>query len=140
VQLSVVVHKDDDRFRLVGTVTSRLELDCSRCVEPLTVPVNASFDLKFLPQALADDRDVDPDKDPSTSFYSDDRIDLGQIVREQCYLALPMKPLCRPDCKGLCPVCGTNLNSERCDCNPQWVDPRLAGLQALVSPRKNDDA
>jgi uncharacterized protein len=61
------------------------------------------------------------------------------MVREQCYLAIPMKPLCRPDCQGLCPVCGTNLNIERCQCNPQWQDPRLAVLQTLV-PRTNDDA
>ena len=51
-----------------------------------------------------------------------------------------MKPLCRPDCQGLCAMCGTNLNVERCSCEPRWVDPRLAVLQALVSPRTNDDA
>jgi uncharacterized protein len=140
VRLSATVHKDDTRFRVEGRLHTQLELDCSRCVEPLVVPVDTAFDLRFLPQTLADDREVDPDKDPSTTFYSDDRIDLGQIVREQCYLTLPMKPLCRPDCKGLCPMCGTNLNTERCDCDPRWVDPRLAGLQALISPRTNDDA
>ncbi len=62
------------------------------------------------------------------------------MVQEQCYLTLPMKPLCRTDCQGLCSMCGTNLNAERCSCEPRWVDPRLAALQALVSPRTNDDA
>lgn len=140
VRLELTLHKHDDQYRLAGRVTSRLEVACSRCLEPFQVPVDATIDLRYLPQALAGDRDQDPNDDPSTAFYADDRIDLGQLVREQCYLTLPMKPLCRVDCRGLCAVCGTNLNVERCSCAPQWVDPRLAGLQALVSSRTNDDA
>ena len=53
-------------------------------------------------------------------------------MREQFYLALPMKPLCREDCKGLCPQCGTNLNTGTCECRPEWEDPRLAALKALI--------
>ena len=52
-------------------------------------------------------------------------------MREQFYLALPMKPLCGDDCKGLCPVCGTNLNRGTCDCKRDWEDPRLAALKTL---------
>lgn len=135
-----VLHKDKDRYRLVGTVVTRLEVPCSRCLETFEVPVDAAFDFRYLPQALAGSRDEDPDHDPATTYYKDDTLDLAQLVGEQCYLALPMKPLCRPDCQGLCSTCGTNLNTERCQCNPQWQDPRLAALQALVSPRTNDDA
>ncbi|MGE0362044.1 MAG: DUF177 domain-containing protein [Vicinamibacterales bacterium] len=139
-RLSAVLHKDKDRYRLVGSLSTRLEVPCSRCLEPFAVPVDGAFDYRYLPQALAGDRDEDADRDPSTTFYRDEQIDLGELVREQCYLALPMKPLCRPDCQGLCPNCGTNLNYERCSCETRWVDPRLAALQALVSPRTNDDA
>ena len=60
--------------------------------------------------------------------YRDDKIDLGEVVREQLYLALPMKPLCQEDCKGLCPVCGVNRNRETCTCQQEWVDPRMAAL------------
>ena len=140
VRLDAVLHKEDDRFRLVGRLTTRLELACSRCLEPFEVPVDAAIDLRYLPQALAGDKNHDPEHDPSTTFYTDDQLDLGLMVQEQCYLTLPMKPLCRPDCQGLCPMCGTNLNVGRCNCEPRWVDPRLAVLQALVSPRTNDDA
>jgi uncharacterized protein len=52
-------------------------------------------------------------------------------MREQFYLALPMKPLCRDDCQGLCPTCGINWNKGTCDCTNQWEDPRLAALKAL---------
>lgn len=138
--LTGTLHKDDERFRLAGRVSTRVSLDCSRCAEPFDVPVEASFELRYLPQTLAGQKDADPDADPTTTFYSDDRLDLGQIVREQCYLVLPMKPLCRPDCQGLCVQCGINLNAERCSCVQRWHDPRLAVLQSLAPSRTDDDA
>ena len=78
--------------------------------------------------------------DTAATFYEDDAIDLADLLREQFYLALPMKPLCRQDCKGLCPQCGTNLNTDTCQCQVRWEDPRLAGLKALIPDRKHDDA
>ena len=71
------------------------------------------------------------DDDLTTAFYGNDEIDLGQLVLEQFYLALPMKPLCRESCRGLCPECGTNLNTATCSCVREWTDPRLDGLRAL---------
>jgi uncharacterized protein len=142
--LRAVVHKDQDRFRVVGRVTATLELACGRCLEPYRIPVDSSFDLRYLPPGAAvaegeDEAEVAGD-DLSTSFYQDDAIDLAQLLQEQFYLALPMKPLCGPDCKGLCPACGTNLNVETCDCETSWVDPRMDALKALIPNRKNDDA
>jgi uncharacterized protein len=67
----------------------------------------------------------------AAAFYVNDEIDLGQLMLEQFYLSLPMKPLHSDDCKGLCPVCGTNWNRATCDCKTQWEDPRLAALKAL---------
>lgn len=138
--LTGTLHKDEERFRLAGRLATRVEVVCSRCAEPFEVPVDTTFELRYLPQALAGQKDADPDDDPTTTFYSDDRIDLGQIVREQCYLVLPMKPLCRPDCQGLCVQCGINLNTERCSCVQRWQDPRLAVLQSLAPSRTDDDA
>jgi uncharacterized protein len=145
VALAFTVHKDQDRFRLVGTLATTLELRCSRCLEPFLLPVDAAFDLRYLPEgAAAPDEDTDDgelrEEDTSATFYEDDGIDLGDLMREQFYLVLPMKPLCRPDCKGLCPQCGTNLNTDTCQCETRWEDPRLAGLKALMSDRKTDHA
>lgn len=146
VVLRMVIHKDHDRFRLVGTVQSRLELDCSRCVEPFGLPVDQEFDLRYLPAAtgMADVPEEEEaevaDDDVAMTFYRDEQIDLGEMLREQFCLALPMKPLCRPDCQGLCPQCGTNRNLVPCDCNPHWEDPRMAGLKTLITNRKQDDA
>jgi uncharacterized protein len=145
VRLAFTIYKDKDRFRLAGTVATSLELRCSRCLEPFPLPVNAPFDLRYLPDGtgLPDREDEDGavrDDDVSATFYRDETIDLGALMREQFYLALPMKPLCREDCKGLCAQCGTNLNTDTCDCQIGWEDPRLAGLKALITERKHDDA
>jgi uncharacterized protein len=138
VTLNGRIHKDRDRFRVVGRVQSRLELNCSRCLEPFELPVDADFDVRFLPHSenTGDEREVEED-DLSVAFYRDEAIDLGQLIEEQFYLALPMKPLCRDACKGLCPSCGVNLNVETCDCQARWEDPRLAGLKALMNRDKD---
>ena len=133
VRLDFDIQKDKEKFRLVGTAQTELELTCSRCLEPFRLPVNASFDLRFLPAKEMEEgpeREVQ-DEDLDTSYYRDDAIELNELLREQFYLALPMKPLCGDECRGLCPQCGTNLNTGSCDCAPTRVDPRLAVLKDL---------
>ena len=134
VRLAFDIFKDKQQFRLVGRVQTTLELPCSRCLEPFTLPVDQTFDLRYQPHAHntgEGEREIEED-DLTTAFYEDDEIDLGQLMREQFYLALPMKPLCAADCKGLCPVCGTNLNRGSCDCKREWDDPRMAALRGLT--------
>ena len=140
VDLRLKIHKDKERFRLVGTLSTVLELTCSRCLEPFPLPLDAPFDLRYMPQIenAAGATDEVEDEDLSEAFYRDDAIDLGQLMDEQFYLALPMKPLCRPDCKGLCPNCGTNLNVATCDCQVRWEDPRLSSLKALIDRNKDN--
>jgi len=133
VDLAFDIRKDKQQFQLTGRVQTMLELLCSRCLEPFTRPVDAQFDLRYQPQALntsADEHEIQED-DLSTAFYENDQIDLGQLLREQFLLSLPMKPLCTDACRGLCPVCGTNLNRGDCDCTRTWDDPRFAALREL---------
>jgi len=114
-------------------VQTTLETPCSRCLEAYSWPVDATFDLRYQPHAENSgegEREIEED-DLTTAFYERDEIDLGQLMREQFYLALPMKPLCRDDCKGLCPVCGANLNRGACGCKTEREDPRLAVLKKL---------
>jgi uncharacterized protein len=133
VSLAFDIHKDKSHFQLAGTVRATLELSCSRCLEPFAWPVDATFDLRYQPQSQnvgEGEREIEED-DLATAFYEDDTIDLGQLMREQFYLSLPMKPLCREDCQGLCPLCGMNLNRATCGCARGWDDPRMAALKAL---------
>jgi uncharacterized protein len=140
VELRADLKKDHGKVRLTGTLRTVLELECGRCLEGYTLPVNTTFDLLYLPAAEAPaqgEREVEED-DLDTAFYRDGIIDLAGLLREQLYLALPMKPLCRDVCRGLCPVCGTNMNTSSCSCANEWEDPRLAPLRALA--RDDHDA
>ena len=134
-RLALDVHRDRDQFRLAGQLSTTLELSCCRCVDRFTWPVDLAFDLLYLPQA--DNRgegDIEIEEDDlATAYYRENQIDLGQLMREQFYLVLPMKPLCGNACRGLCAVCGMNLNRGTCNCVHAWEDPRWAGLRALRS-------
>jgi len=139
VSLDFDIHKDKDRFRLEGTVRTELELACSRCLEPFRLPVDAAFDLRYHPaseMSSVEESGIE-EEDLETSYYRDEQIDLNELMREQFYLALPMKPLCQDGCRGLCPQCGTNLNQGACDCAAEWKDPRLAPLEAIKRNQNN---
>jgi uncharacterized protein len=134
VHLIADIFKDKDTFRLVGRVQSVLELPCSRCLDPFRLTVDEPFELTYQPRAAATADETDRelhDTDSSVAFYENDELDLEQLLRERFELSLPMKPLCRDDCRGLCPVCGTNLNRETCACKTGWDDPRFAALKEL---------
>ena len=144
VHLEMDVHKDGEAYRATGLVTTRLQLECGRCLEPFEIPVDSPFDLRYVPLPMAvgepghqgdAEREVAED-DLTTSFYKEDSIDLGELMHEQFVLALPMKPLCAAGCKGLCVHCGANLNTEPCTCAPEWTDPRLAVLEGLIKTDK----
>jgi uncharacterized protein len=135
VVLTAEVRKDGPKIGIAGRLQTRLECACSRCLDPVGFDVDAPFDLRFLPAAehdASDEHEI-PDEDLGVSFYRGDQIDLGDLVTEQSYLLLPMKPLCREDCRGLCPVCGINRNRETCACDPRWKDPRMAALERFTS-------
>ena len=127
-------------FTLSGRASTRLQMDCSRCLEPFEVPVDAHFDLRYVPHSEnAGQGEIEVgDDDLATAFYREGMVDLIDLLREQFMLALPMKPLCQEACKGFCPECGTNLNKTQCDCAPKWEDPRLAPLKSLLSNNKEN--
>ncbi len=133
------VHKDGEAYRVSGRVTTRLKLECGRCLEAFDIPVDSPFELRYVPApsgtAEGDEREVS-EEDLTTAYYWEDSIDLGDLMHEQFVLALPMKPLCSEACQGLCPHCGTNLNKGICECKPVWTDPRLATLEGLLKGNK----
>jgi len=142
VSLTFDIHKTQDQFELKGGVKTTLELPCSRCLEPFSWPVDATFDLRYQPLTEASDdeeRELGED-DFATAYYENDEIDLAQLMREQFLLSLPMKPLCTDECRGLCPECGANLNRTTCGCAPHWEDPRLAVLKTLKTTKPKADA
>jgi uncharacterized protein len=141
VALSLDVSKlGDSAFGVAGRVTTTLEMECSRCVEPFSVPVDTTFDLRYMPLSEntgEGEREVGED-DLTTAYYREGLLDLLDLMREQFVLVLPMKPLCSDDCRGLCPQCGTNVNKMQCDCAPTREDPRLAPLKSLLTRDKEN--
>ena len=138
VHLVLDILKQGDAYRVTGRVETRLELECGRCLEPFEIPVDSAFELRYIPQAQnagVGEREVGED-DLTTAYYKNETIDLGDLIREQLQLALPMKPLCSAGCKGLCPQCGANLNTTTCDCATAWEDTRLAPLKGLLNRDK----
>jgi len=139
VELSMDIEKAGaDAFRVTGRAVTRLEMPCSRCLEPFEVPVDARFELRYVPATSNtgdDEREIAED-DLTTAFYREGTLDVMEMVREQFQLALPMKPLCAEACRGLCPECGTNLNRASCGCTHAWEDPRLAPLRGLLNRDK----
>jgi uncharacterized protein len=133
-----------DAFEAVGRVKARLELECGRCLEPFALPIDAAFELRYVPQPAAGEVEAGPEEreieedDLTVAYYSDGQLDIGDLLREQFQLALPMKPLCSDACRGICPECGANLNRTECGCAPAWEDPRLAPLKSLLNrPKEN---
>ena len=131
--LDLDVRADGNKYRVCGRLDATLELGCCRCLEPCRVVVGADVDVLYLPASdNTGDAEVQIEEaDLNTAFYRDDQIDLEQLMHEQFQLALPMKPLCRDDCLGLCSVCGGNRNTTTCQCVDRWEDPRFAALKSL---------
>jgi DUF177 domain-containing protein len=127
-------HKQDvDDIRVVGKLDANMEVGCARCLEPVQYPVNRSFDLLYRP--LGVDRRAEEvsisEADTEIGYYEGEGLLLEDVLREQILLASPLKLVCREDCKGLCPRCGTDLNTATCNCQQQPGDPRWAALSEL---------
>jgi uncharacterized protein len=130
--LQLQVTRDGDEVDVIGQIRATVPQTCGRCTEGFTSPVAADVALRFAPKpARADNTELGRD-DLDTDFYADDQIDLDRIIETETTLALPMKPLCTPDCRGLCLVCGANRNVAPCTCAERPPDPRLAVLKTLT--------
>ena len=122
-----------EEIRLRGTLTTEMEGDCERCLEPAVAPVRWSFDLFYRPaEDVSSAGEISlKEGEVEIGFYDGDGLDLKEVLREQVLLAMPMQHLCREDCRGLCPHCGANRNLVVCSCVPEVVDERWAALRRL---------
>ena len=126
-------------IRLRGRFAGDFQVPCARCIEPVEIPLAAEFDLIFRPIGA----DADPPERSITAseteigYYQGDSLLLEDVLREQVLLSLPVRTLCKPDCKGLCPRCGANRNTQPCSCEEVPIDPRWEGLTGLRSRIKS---
>jgi len=117
-----------------GELHTEVELTCSRCLSLFNFPVAINFEEEYLPTIDVVSGAPLPSPEEPSSFVIDEHhvIDLTEAIRQYTLLTMPMKPLCRQDCAGLCPDCGHNLNQGPCDCPPPTIDSRWSELSKLL--------
>jgi uncharacterized protein len=131
--VAVTIHKILETVTLDISVETALDLDCGRCLESFTLPVQSVFRHTLVPARDEEAQKTDlADEDISFGYYQDDLIDLDALVYEQILLQVPMKPLCAEACRGLCAKCGANLNAAPCVCRTGDVDSRLEALKKFT--------
>jgi uncharacterized protein len=128
-------------IRLKGRYAGKFQVPCARCIEPVEVPLGADFDLIFRPLGAdggAPERSITA-SETEIGYYQRDSLLLEDVLREQVLLSLPVRTLCKPDCKGLCPRCGANRNSQPCRCEAGPSDRHweaLSGLRGRIKSQK----
>jgi uncharacterized protein len=129
LEVQVVAELVNGEIRVSGHLHTRLDLVCSRCLEQVPEEVARDFDLFYRPlRSIAREEELHlKTDDTEVGFFEGDGLFLADVLAEQVNLAVPMKVICRSDCRGLCPQCGANLNAEECRCDsPNGAAARLA--------------
>ena len=121
----------EGQVRILGRYTVEMEAQCDRCLGAARFPLNAAFDLFYMPASvLAGAEEVEIDEgEAEIGFYEGGGMQLEDILREQVLLALPMQRVCSEACKGICPLCGKDRNQTECDCSVKEPDDRWAALR-----------
>lgn len=139
---NVELIRTNDGILVRADLHTSLELACSRCLTSFSLPVRFKIAEEFYPtiDIITGARLPQPeDADTATQIDAHHLLDLTEIVRQDLTLALPLVPLCRNNCKGLCPNCGKNWNEGDCDCEDQELDPRFAVLKQLLDEPPNQN-
>lgn len=133
IEVDITVIRAENQFHLKGKVTVLVEMECSRCLAKFKEWIHADFEVLI---SLTYQRLMDriPKWNEEFVFLAPEThtVDISQLVREVILLSVPIKPLCREDCKGLCPRCGQDLNEGNCRCDLMGIDPRWATLGKLL--------
>ncbi len=128
VDLEIV--KEKNFFKVKGVERGNFRLLCHRCGEPFEYLLEESFEFVLVAQEFSpkeEEVELSPEE-MDYEFFDGEKIDVEKILVEQIFLAMPQKILCREDCRGLCPQCGANLNTETCSCNQVRVNPMFQAL------------
>jgi uncharacterized protein len=132
-------HQLINDIRVAGNFSTKLEMACARCLEPISREVASQFDLLYRPLgADAGKAELSVTvAEAEVGYYQGEGLLLEDLLREQVLLALPLRAVCREDCRGLCPHCGRNLNQEQCSCEEPVEDPRWAALKDIREKLQN---
>lgn len=133
LDVNLVYYRSGQELFFSGSFGGTIEGYCSRCLKIYSFPLEKRFDFVLTPKPLATKGKELNREEMGLSFYGAEEIDLSPFIREQVLLALPMRPLCGDNCRGLCVGCGADLNEEPCLCPSLPGDPRMALFRGLKS-------
>ncbi|RJP18568.1 MAG: DUF177 domain-containing protein [Candidatus Abyssobacteria bacterium SURF_5] len=124
--------KTEDDVYVEGRLQGAVEADCSRCLEKMSIPIDLEVNVMYVPrEKLPDEENGTIEPESNIDYYVGDTIDLLQEIRDLLLVNLPIKAVCREDCKGLCSFCGTNLNISGCDCHDRSAGSPFEKLEEL---------
>jgi uncharacterized protein len=138
---NVKLHRTNQGILAAGEATMPIQLQCDRCLQTYVTTITISLREHFYPTVDINTGVMLPGSDDEMDFPIDHnhQLDLREAIRQNVLLALPMQSLCRPDCLGLCPQCGHNLNEGPCGCQPEVADDRFAMLRALLEGQAGEE-
>ena len=133
VAVSGKVRRSGAEVFVTGHLETQAEIECDRCLKPLESVINTDFGVEYITDSEYEASYAAElsEEDLAVSVFDGEAIDLDEMVKEQLLLSLPLRSLCREDCKGICPVCGADRNSTNCSCESSEGDPRWAALRNL---------
>lgn len=133
-----------DIVEVEGSIETSVRLACGRCLNDFKTQLASRFALTYLRESPADTEKFDEKEielkadDMGLIYFREEEINLLDGIQEQVVMALPLQPLCQESCKGLCPICGANLNEGSCDCARTPFNPKLAALQNIKLENNKD--
>jgi uncharacterized protein len=127
------LHKVGGEIVITGALKTAMDLQCSRCLKEFRQELDIPVNVVYHPiEEAGDERHALRDDEMDMGFYKGEELDLRELLKEQVLLNEQMKPLCSEQCKGICPKCGTDLNTGQCTCGGKEIDPRLEALKNLL--------
>jgi uncharacterized protein len=133
-EVRLTVEKDGEAVVVRGGLVASVPRECGRCLEPFTVTVSPEVDARFVSSRHGRGEEMELAVDDlETDVYDNGVVDLTALLETETTLQLPMKPLCREECRGLCSICGGNRNVTACGCEASAADPRWAPLKSLAA-------
>jgi len=135
----ITVVREFDHLKAAGRVHVPMALTCGRCLATYASAIDSTFRIIFrketAPNAEVEDETELCDDDLISSTYCGDELDLAHEIEEQVLMEIPLKPLCEEDCKGLCPACGADLNTDSCSCPREPINIKFSALKDFKASR-----
>lgn len=140
VRVNIKLERTGRRVLAQGPISTQFRLTCSRCLDEFDQPIADSLFMVFSPRIQVEEMAEENAGSMNEEYYNGEEIDIWLIIKENLFLSIPIKPVCRDNCRGLCPKCGQNLNSGECGCSRPTGHPGMAKMKQIRDKLKAMDS